>query len=86
MSMRTKAEQPDAVRRAIDRGECADAGPWGAVCTLHRRHDYSCYDGSLDVSFNYRWLEDLDVPLENHPFDCVCPECAPVPLGVTDHA
>lgn len=86
MSMRTKAEQIEATRRAVDRGDCADAGPWGAVCTDRPGHRYSCYDGGLDISFNSRWFEDINVPSENHPFDCVCPECAPVPLVMADHA
>lgn len=76
MSMRTQDEQREAVQRAVMRGECAEAGPWGAVCTLDPRHRYSDYDGSLDVSFNHHWIDDMEVPLENHPYDCTCPDHA----------
>lgn len=78
MSMRTKAEQAVSQQEAIQRGVCAEAGPWGAVCTLQRNHDYSDYDGGLDVSFNYHWMTDTDVPLENHPCDCNCGHCTPL--------
>lgn len=33
---------------------CAEPGPYGAHCTLNSLHDWSCYDGSEDVSFNHR--------------------------------
>lgn len=76
MSMRTKTDQQAAHERALSRGECAETGPWGAVCTLDRSHRYSDYDGGLDVSWNYHWLDDMDVPLEHHPYDCSCRDCA----------
>lgn len=74
MSMRTKEEQ--ALRAAnANIHTCTMAGPWGALCTDDAGHDYSCYDSGLDVSFNRRWMEDMDVPVENHPYDCRCEEC-----------
>ena len=77
MSMRTQERQVEAHASAVAGYRCAATGPWGAVCTDYPGHDYSCYDGSLDTSFNSQWREDGDVPIENHPFDCGCPECKP---------
>lgn len=45
---------------------CAEPGPGDAHCTEHRTHDYSCYDASEDVSFNYR---------QNFRHDCEDPAC-----------
>jgi hypothetical protein len=75
MSMRTKAEQAEYLPLVISRGLCAETGPWGYVCTDDPGHHYSCYDASLDTSFNYHWVDDWDVPLANHPCDCRCTEC-----------
>lgn len=75
MSMRTKAEQAEQWRWAAGRRLCADTGPWGAVCNQDLAHYYSCYDGSLDRSFNRHWIDDFDVPLTAHPFDCSCERC-----------
>lgn len=76
MSMRTKDEQAAELPLVVARGLCAETGPWGYVCTEDRYHDYSCYDASLDTSWNYHWPEDFGpVPLANHPCDCACEEC-----------
>lgn len=75
MSMRSQADQREFVGQ-LGSGTCRDTGPWGAVCTQTRGHDYSCYDSALDVSFNYHWVNEADVPLEHHPYDCRCDECA----------
>jgi hypothetical protein len=75
MSMRTKAEQAAELPNVEARGLCATAGPWGYICTDELGHSYSCYDASLDTSFNRRWAEDIDAPPENHPCDCRCTEC-----------
>lgn len=79
MSMRTKAEQAADLPGVIATGVCADTGPWGYICTEDsgHRHRYSCYDASLDTSWNHHWPDDFgDVPLANHPCDCRCAECA----------
>jgi hypothetical protein len=74
----TQEVQKARVARA-PRGDCAEAGPYGVVCTLPRTHDWSCYDAGDDSSFNSRWLEDFgEVPLSEHPFDCRCPPCRAV--------
>ena len=51
---------------AIRPDTCAMPGPYEAHCTDYPGHDYSCYDGSEDVSFNHR-----------HEFDhrCSDPRC-----------
>lgn len=77
MSMRTKEQQANFHAFTLNGGDCAATGPWGAVCTSDPGHDYSHYDANLDVSFNSRWHEDMDVPLDNHPFNCECEECKP---------
>jgi len=33
---------------------CDEPGPYEAHCSQPPMHDYSCYDGSKDVSFNGR--------------------------------
>lgn len=48
-------------------GACADPGPGEAHCTLDPGHDYSCYDGGEDVSFNHR---------QDFTHDCTDPNCA----------
>jgi hypothetical protein len=74
MSMRTKEDQ--ALRAAnTSVRNCGTAGPWGAICTDHSGHNYSCYDGTLDLSFNRHWFDDMDVPPENHPYDRTCTDC-----------
>jgi hypothetical protein len=77
MSMRTKAEQAAELPAAYAAGRCANAGPWGFICTEDGGHRYSCYDASLDTSWNSHWPEDMDVPVENHPCDCRCTDCKP---------
>ncbi|AXQ62304.1 hypothetical protein KNU09_gp73 [Gordonia phage TillyBobJoe] len=50
----------------IRRGQCGDPGPYAAHCTLDPGHQWSCYDGSEDVSFNHR---------QDFRHDCDDPEC-----------
>lgn len=54
-------------------GDCGEPGPREAHCTLHRIHDYSCYDGSEDVSWNEGQWYDFDLA----PHECdddACPD------------
>lgn len=43
---------------------CNEPGPYEAHCTLEPGHEYSCYDGGEDVSFNHRqdFRHDCDDP------------------------
>lgn len=50
----------------IRRGTCGMPGPYGAHCTDHPMHSYSCYDASEDVSFNSR---------QGFRHDCSDPKC-----------
>ena len=50
----------------IRESTCQEPGPYDAHCTDRPMHDYSCYDGGDDVSFNHR--QDFD-------HDCQDPAC-----------
>lgn len=75
MSTRTKAAQQTAHDLGVRRHECADAGPYGAVCTLPNRHDDDCYDGVLRIEFPWWGLDTTTIGAEWHPYDCGCGLC-----------
>jgi hypothetical protein len=41
---------------------CDEPGPYGARCTLYPTHDWSHYDGPMDVSWQDRWRNDAPDP------------------------
>jgi hypothetical protein len=72
MSPTQRAQKKRVEGLLKQRGYCAEPGPYGYVCTLPQNHPFSCYDGSEDASFNYRWMEDMNPAGTQHPYDCKC--------------
>ncbi len=56
----------------VRRRTCGEPGPREAHCTLERYHNWSCYDGGEDVSFNDNQWYDFDLaPHRCDDADCL---------------